>query len=136
MSGRDGIYFVPKADNHLPHLDWMVIRVGSHMDAVMAIQKSAIHAGIVRGKSSWGVRCKAVQFAALSKEIRPNLSDYVAPLAVKKLFRLEPVAVGVLNEDLVKWGQDNSWSFRVVKRLGRNSVLVGADKIRLMGFCL
>lgn len=106
------------------------------MDAVMAIQKSAIHAGIVGGKSSWGVRCKAVQFAALSKEIRPNLSDDVAPLAVKKLFRLEPVAVGVLNEDLVKWGQDNSWSFRVVKRWGRNSVLVGSGKIRLMGFCL
>lgn len=61
----------------------------------MAIQKSSIHAGIVRGKSSWGVRCKAVQFAALSKEIRPNLSDYVAPLAVKKLFRLEPLAVGI-----------------------------------------
>ena len=55
---------------------------------------------------------------------------------MKKLFRLEPVAVGVLSEDLVKWGQDNSWSFRVVKRLGRNSVLVGSDKIRLMGFCL
>ena len=133
-SGVNGIYTVAKADNHLPHPDWSVIWLGTHMQCVLAAQKIPNHSGIVRGRNSWGIRCHQSKFSSISKELRPDLKEHEAPLAVTKLFKIDPIPVGISDPDLVGWGKQVGWNFRIVKRLGKSAVLVGSDASPPEGF--
>lgn len=133
-SGVNGIYTVAKADNHLPHPDWSVIWLGSHLQCVLAAQKIPNHSGIVRGRNSWGIRCHQSKFPSISKELRPDQKEHEAPLAVTKLFKIDPIPVGISDPDLVGWGKQIGWTFRIVKRLGKSAVLVGSDAMPPDGF--
>ena len=126
-SGTNGIYLTAKADNHLPHPDWNVIWVGSHMQCVCAAQKASSHSGIVRGKTSWGIRCLHSKYTTLSKELRPSFKDHELPVPVTMLFKLQPVPVGIAAAELVSWGESLKWTFRVIKKLGKHAALVGSN---------
>lgn len=126
-SGVDGVYTTAKSDNHLPHPDWNVIWMENRMACVLAIQKISSHSGIVRGRNSWGIRCHKSNFTSVSKEIRPDLKNHDVPIPVTHLYKVDPIPIGISHDALVAWGKDVKWNFRVVKKLGRSTVLVGSN---------
>ena len=125
--GKGAIYITPKAESNLNHPDWCLIWLGPKMNCVVAADRATEHSGIVRAKGKWALRVKTNLAAAISKEIRPA-DPLTQPLPVRMMFKLEPIPVGLTFDQIVEWAAAFSWKIKIIKKLGKGAVLVGADR--------
>lgn len=125
-SGKHAIYFTPKSDSKLSHDDWNMIWFKDQTEANIALSKTVRHAGLARTRDKWAIRVPAQHFAHVFQEVKPE-DDVKASIIVKKLFKIQPVPAGTTNEHISDWTKKMNWPTRVLKKLGRDAYLLGAE---------
>ena len=128
LSGHNKLWMAPKgADGKLTD-DFKVL----WMDNACDIQKASALtaklngvAGLVRGKTSMGVRIQAGHFEQAWKSLHPNLPMPV-DVSNKLIFKLEPLPYGCNHAMLLEWSNHVAWKFRPIKATGPKSWIVCA----------
>ena len=125
-SGKGPVYLTPKCESHLSHLDWAMIWVHDKVAATIGCDKVANHSGIGRSKNKFAVRVVAQHVEQAAKEIKPS-DPPKSTMPVQMLFKIEPLPVGTTPTALCAWAESLKWKVKVLKLLGRQAALVGAN---------
>ena len=126
LTGHNKIWAVPKNEDGRLTDDFRIVWLASTVDhprAATLTAKVAGLAGLVRGKSSLGVRVNASMFDEAWKAIHPNEKPPV-DVSNKWIYKLEPFPYGCNSAMLEEWSQHVSWPFRPLKATGPKSWLV------------
>lgn len=126
-SGKGPVYLTPKCESHLSHPDWAMIWVHDKVAATIGCDKVANHSGIGRSKNKYAVRVVSHRVEQAAKEIRPS-DPPKSTLPVQMLFKLEPLPVGITPTSLCAWAESLKWKVKVLKLLGKQAALVGANE--------
>lgn len=127
LSGIGPVYLLPKTEDHMSHPDWSLIWLGDKTEAKIAATKATEHSGLARSKSNIALRVRCSLLEQIAKEVKPSSAgDTIVP--VNFLFKLQPVPVGVLPQQVVEWAKQHGWNTKVIKKLGRDAILLGSDK--------
>eukprot|EP00438_Fugacium_kawagutii_P009518 Skav209791 [mRNA] locus=scaffold1201:13767:18878:- [translate_table: standard] len=125
-SGRNHVYLTPKSDNHMSHPGWSMLWFEDRVAVDIAANKATEHSGIARVKGKYALRVRACVLTQIAKEIKcDNLAK--DNLQIRQLFKIQPVPVGITQEQLVQWAAELQWKVRVLKKLGRDAYLLGTD---------
>lgn len=84
------------------------------------------HSGLARSKSKFAIRVRSVVLPQVLKEVRPDGGDS-AQVPVTKLFKLQPLPLGIVNDQIVSWAKSQDWQIRVIKKLGQDAALIGTS---------
>ena len=130
LTGFNKIWAAPKAEDGKLVTDYRVLWLPSSHDLQKAGAVSAkINgvAGLVRGKSSLGIRVSSNQFETAWKLVYPTEQ---APLDVpnRMTFKLEPLPYGCSPAMLQEWSEHVKWPFRPLRATGPKSWLVCAGQ--------
>eukprot|EP00438_Fugacium_kawagutii_P033968 Skav229533 [mRNA] locus=scaffold451:267843:272915:+ [translate_table: standard] len=125
-SGRNHVYITPKSENHLAHPGWSVLWFPDRMAVDIAASKATEHSGIVRVKSKYALRVRTPVLNQIAKEIKFTIAD-TDQVQIQHLYKVQPVPVGVTQEQVTEWAANLGWKVRVVKKLGRDAFLLGTD---------
>eukprot|EP00438_Fugacium_kawagutii_P029857 Skav235136 [mRNA] locus=scaffold321:389203:390951:- [translate_table: standard] len=127
-SGFNRLWAVPK--NHdgqlsddfrvlwVPHLKQDISRI-----TAIATQLSHM-CGLVRGRSSMGIRIAKSSFVEAWKKLFPDI-EVPADVASTMAYRIEPLPYGTNPGQLREWAGLVHWSFRPIRPLGPRAWLVG-----------
>ena len=127
MSGRTSVYFTPKSESHLSHPDWGMIWLKDKMDVQVACEKTTCHSGIARTKNRFALRAITSAIDQAAKEIRPS-DPPKSSLPVQKMYKVEPVPLGITPNTVIQWAKSFSWDVKVIKMLGKSAVLLGTSQ--------
>jgi hypothetical protein len=114
LTGHNRIWAVPKNEAGKLTDDFRIIWLApttDHPKAATITAKLAGIAGLVRGKSSLGVRVTTGMFTEAWKAIHPNEKPPV-DIANKQIFKIEPLPYGCNSAMLEEWAQHVNWAFR------------------------
>eukprot|EP00438_Fugacium_kawagutii_P002016 Skav204963 [mRNA] locus=scaffold3912:113355:118505:- [translate_table: standard] len=125
-SGRNHIYLTPKSENHLSHPGWSMLWFPDRMSVDIAASKATEHSGVVRVKGKYALRVRATILSQIAKEVKCSV-DTTDQLQIQHLYKLQPVPIGIKQEQLVDWALSFGWKIRVVKKLGKDAYLLGTD---------
>jgi hypothetical protein len=126
LTGHNKVWAVPKNEDGRLTDDFRIIWLPptvDHPKAATITAKVAGLAGLVRGKSSLGVRVNASMFAEAWKAINPNVKPPV-DVSNKWIYKLEPLPYGCNSSMLEEWSQHIKWAFRPLKATGPKSWLI------------
>ena len=125
-SGICNVYITPKTENGLfdpkYHLIW------TDLSKVAIEQKTnelTNHLGYIKGRKGFALRFWATDAQEGFKALFPG-KTFEKPVAVNKMYRLQPVPFGILPEVLTDACKAIKWNIKPIKRSG-NSWLVGAE---------
>ena len=125
-SGNGPYYFTPKSDLQMSHPDWGLIWLSNKMEATIAAQRATQHAGLARSKNKCALRVPTSLIDQIAKEVRPqNPPKGFVP--IKYMWKIEPVPLGVNGDQITEWACNAGWKIKVMKMLGKTSVLVGSE---------
>ena len=125
-SGCGPYYFTPKSDLQMSHPDWGLIWLSNKMEATIAAQRATQHAGLARSKNKCALRVPTNLIDQIAKEVRPqNPPKGFVP--IKYMWKIEPIPLGVNGEQIAEWAENAGWKIKVMKMLGKTSVLVGSE---------
>eukprot|EP00438_Fugacium_kawagutii_P027730 Skav228108 [mRNA] locus=scaffold730:184193:185890:+ [translate_table: standard] len=125
-SGKSSIYLTPKSENKRSHEDWNMIWFRDKTEASIAMTRATQHAGMARSKDKWAVRIPQHQFDHVFQELKPG-DDPKLNVLVKKLFKIQPVPPGFTQEHVLQWTSKINWKTKVLKKLGKDAFLLGAE---------
>ena len=125
-SGKGPVYLTPKCESHLSHPDWAMIWVHDKVAATIGCDKVSNHSGIGRSKNKFAVRVAFQHVEQAAKEIKPS-DPPKSTMPVQMLFKVEPLPVGTTPTALCAWAESLKWKVKVLKLLGRQAALVGAN---------
>eukprot|EP00438_Fugacium_kawagutii_P035854 Skav205422 [mRNA] locus=scaffold582:272322:276983:- [translate_table: standard] len=126
VTGFCKLYATPKSGDGRVSADWRVIWTEGDRAHLHALSTQTTGcAGMVRNKSTRGLRYSVSDFAAAWKVIQ---GDKKMPddLHIRHLYRIEPLPFGCTAEMLGSWSKILPWPFRAIKALGPKSWLVGS----------
>ena len=126
-SGKGSVYLTPKCESHLSHPDWAMIWVNDKVAATIGCDKVSNHSGIGRSKNKFAVRVVSSHVEQAAKEIKPS-DPPKSTMPVQMLFKVEPLPVGITPTALCAWAESLKWKVKVLKLLGRQAALVGANE--------
>lgn len=92
----------------------------------MSSDKVSNHSGIGRSKNKFAVRVVSQHVEQAAKEIKPS-DPPKSTMPVQMLFKVEPLPVGTTPTALCAWAESLKWKVKVLKLLGRQAALVGAN---------
>ena len=125
-SGSNGIYISPKQDNK-PKKGFRVIWLGPDKQNAQ-IQSARLDAqcGLVRSRSSFGVRVSANVFDEAYGKIFP---DKVPPelVQINKVYRIRALPRGKTAQTIKSWAAGLNWHVRVINLLGPTGCILGAE---------
>eukprot|EP00438_Fugacium_kawagutii_P015123 Skav226484 [mRNA] locus=scaffold744:14189:19270:+ [translate_table: standard] len=125
-SGKNNVYLTPKSDNHLSHPGWSMLWFEDRVAVDIAANKATEHSGIARVKGKYALRVRAEIVTQVAKEIK--CSDLAKDqLQIRQLYKIQPVPIGIKQEQLVEWARDLHWKIRIIKKLGKDAYLLGTD---------
>ena len=128
VSGMNAVYFTPKNEAHLSHPGWGMIWLKDKVEVQIACEKSTCHSGIARSKDRFALRVVADKIEAIAKEVHPtNPPKHSMP--VDRLYKVEPMPLGITPQQIVNWAKDLGWQVRVIKMLGRSAALLGTSQV-------
>lgn len=126
-SGRNAVYLTPKSENHLSHPSWAMLWFEDRVAVDIAASKASEHSGIARVKNKYALRVRASMLAQVSKEVKPAGSSN-GHLQILHLYKIQPIPLGIKQEQLVEWAGNLKWNVRVVKKLGKDAYLLGTNE--------
>eukprot|EP00435_Cladocopium_sp_Y103_P042424 s126_g11.t1 len=125
-SGHNRIWSAPKAENGRLTDDYRILWLQSHVDPQKAAAMSAKIAGIaglVRGKSSLGIRIQSGMFDSAWKAIYPQ-EQVPIDASNKWVYKLEPLPYGCNHAMILEWSQHVKWVIRPLRATGPKSWLI------------
>ena len=133
VSGKRGIYTIPKTEDHRIMPEYQIIWL--QLDCVkMAVAASAQEhsLGIVRNarnatRQTRGIRFHKDDFQDAHKSLKPG-EDIPTLISCQVLFKISPVPVGATSQEIQQWLTSNGWQAKPIRSLGANSWLCGAEK--------
>ena len=126
VSGANAVYFTPKNESHLSHPGWGMIWLKDKVEVQIACEKSTCHSGIARSKDRYALRVVADKIEAIAKEVHPT-NPPKHSLPVDRLYKVEPMPLGITPQNIVNWAKNLGWEVRVIKMLGRSAALLGTS---------
>ena len=126
LTGHNMIWAVPKNEDGRLTDDYRIVWLAPNVDhpkAATITAKVAGIAGLVRGKSSLGVRVTASMFSEAWKVIYPNERPPV-DVANKYIYKLEPLPYGCNSAMLEEWALHVGWVMKPLRATGPKSWLV------------
>ena len=96
------------------------------MEAEIAATKVSVHSGLARARGRFALRVHTASADQAIRELKIP-SDQAPVLPVSKMFKIQPVPVGAQPKDIVAWAAALKWPVKVIKMLGRDVALLGAN---------
>lgn len=90
-------------------------------------EKTTCHSGIARTKNRFALRAITFVIDQAAKEIRPS-DPPKSSLPVQKMYKVEPVPLGITPTTVIQWAKSFSWDVKVIKMLGKSAVLLGTSQ--------
>lgn len=132
LSGIFGTYIIPKHPHGGAMEDWRVIwlstpikQVNAHNDAMRLLSKLDDPAGLVRSRTSCGIRVKHEDYNKSFTAIRP-MDPIPDDVQGKKFFKLTPFPFGTSPDSIRQWLQHEKWEGFPVKPLGPQTWIIAA----------
>ena len=125
-TGHNRIWAAPKAESGRLTDDYRILWLQSNVElqkAATLTAKLAGVAGLVRGKSSLGIRIATGMFETAWKSLYPQ-EPVPIDASNKWIYKLEPLPYGCNHAMLLEWSQHVNWVFRPLRATGPKSWLV------------
>eukprot|EP00435_Cladocopium_sp_Y103_P070880 s44_g36.t1 len=125
-TGHNRIWAAPKAETGRLTDDFRILWLQSNVDppkAAAISAKLAGVAGLVRGKSSLGIRVQSGMFDQAWKATYPQ-EPVPIDASNKWVYKLEPLPYGCNHAMLLEWSQHVNWVIRPLRATGPKSWLV------------
>ena len=127
QSGFNRVYMVPRTWDRQVNADWSVVWLpGSKTDVEKQALLVSEHAGLVRGKNKFGLRVKQAHFQRVYRQLKPGMPVPEA-VVVKAMYKVGPLPASANAEAVLSWAKQLSWPVRVLKTLGPQFWLLGAE---------
>ena len=127
-SGHNGVYIVPRRLDQTLVSGYSVVWLGaSRAEAIKASLQVPGQLGLVRSKDRYGLRVPESRHDAVFQQLKPGQA-VPAKVTVSKLFRMGPVPSGADASSIQEWAKGSSWSVKVLKALGPQHWLLGANE--------
>ena len=127
VSGVSAVYFTPKNESHLSHPGWGMIWLKDKVEVKIACEKATCHSGIARSKDRYALRVVSDKIEAIAKEVHPT-NPPKHSLPVDRLYKVEPLPLGITPQHIVTWAKNLGWEVRVIKMLGKSAALLGTSQ--------
>ena len=131
-SGSNGFYIIPKNSEGQPDPDWKIIwldcqhkQAGAHADALRMLSKVAQPFGLVRNKTSYGIRVRQSHYAEAWAILKPSI-PLPASIADKEIYKISPLPYGCSPIALTQWLKHIDWEAIPVRPVGPQSWLVAS----------
>ncbi|CAE7499629.1 unnamed protein product [Symbiodinium sp. CCMP2592] len=129
QSGFNNVFVVPRTWDRQLLPGWAVVWVpGNRSDVEKQISLIAEQHGLVRARNRFGVRVPTAVFDRIYKQLRPG-QDVPVNVQVKVLYKAGPFPASAAAADIAEWARQLPWTVRVMKTLGPEFWLLGAEAI-------
>ena len=127
QSGFNQVFVVPRTWDRQLLPGWSVVWVpGSRADVEKQVSLLAEQHGLVRARNRFGVRVPTAAFDRVFRSLRPG-QEVPATVQVKLLYKAGPFPASAAAADITEWARQLPWSVRVMKTLGPEFWLLGAE---------
>ena len=123
-ASKGPVYVTPKDDRLLAHSGWALLWFSEKMEAEIAMTKVSAHSGLARARGRFALRVLSSAADQTIRELKLP-PDQTSVLPVTRMYKLQPVPVGVQPARIVEWARALKWPLKVIKMLGRDAVLIG-----------
>ena len=132
-SGSNGFYIVPKNGNGMPDPEWKIIwldchhkQAGAHAEAIRMMSKVAQPFGLVRNKTSYGIRIRQADYQDTWQILKPSVPP-PASIADKCIYKVSPLPYGCSPVSLAQWMKHINWEGVPIRPVGPQSWLVASS---------
>ena len=127
-SGLNSLFFTPKTRAGRIDSTFKIIWIEGDMAQATGLATQIPHClGLVKGRSSFGLRFEESKFVEAWNKIYPGQSP-PPRTAGNLVFKIEGLPFGCTSDMLTKWGDKIGWKFVAFKALGPSSWLVKSDQ--------
>ena len=132
-SGFNGFYIIPKNSEGQPDPEWKIIWLDgqhkqpeAHADAIRMMSKVAQPFGLVRNKTSYGIRVRKAHYEEAWQILKPSV-PLPTSIADKDIYKVSPLPYGCSPISLTQWLQHIDWDAKPVRPVGPQSWLIAAS---------
>lgn len=131
QSGWNSVYMVPKCDGQdrsgMPDTQYAVIWTGQpKQETMVAAKEIQATLGLVRNRTSIGIRVDTTSFESAWKKIHPK-REVPTSVRVQNLFKAQNLPNNITIIELRKWLESIQWVAKPLKKLTHTSWLLGSD---------
>ena len=127
-SGLNSLYFTPKSRDGRVDEAYKIVWIEGDLAQATGLATQSPHClGLVKGRSSYGLRFAENKFVDAWAKIHPGQSPPIRSSG-SLTFKIEGLPFGCTCDMLTKWGDKISWKFVPFKALGPSAWLVKTDQ--------
>ena len=127
LSGHNHVYALPKTWSKQPHPDFSILWLGPiRAEALRAALQVPEQRGITRNRDKYGLRVCSTAYGKAFSQLHPG-QEVPKKLQISLMFRAGPFPAEVGPSDIEAWSSKCGWTVRVVKALGAEHWLLGAQ---------
>ena len=131
-SGSQGFYLTPKTPNGSPDADWKIIWLkqphhspGAHAEALRQMSKLDQPFGLIRNKTTFGIRVRADTHSQAWKQLYPH-DPVPASVADKNMYKVSPLPFGSSTDAITEWISHIHWAAIPVRPIGSQTWLIAS----------
>eukprot|EP00438_Fugacium_kawagutii_P007358 Skav218571 [mRNA] locus=scaffold2610:193804:197598:- [translate_table: standard] len=125
LSGKSVVFLTPKSESHLSHPDWGLIWFKDFREAEIAAARATQHSGFARTRTRYALRVPISVLDQIAKEVKKEQGPHA--IQVRFLYKVQPLPHDIKPEQVVEWAQGFEWKVKLIKKLGRDAVLLGSS---------
>eukprot|EP00438_Fugacium_kawagutii_P006957 Skav203623 [mRNA] locus=scaffold935:865684:870291:+ [translate_table: standard] len=124
-SGKSVVFLTPKAENHMSHPGYGLLWFKDFREAEIAAARATQHSGFARTKTRFALRVPIQLLDQIAKEVKD--SSVSSSIQVLFLYKVHPIPHDIKPEQVVEWALGFDWKVKLIKKLGKDAVLLGAS---------
>ena len=131
MSGKNGVFFIPRDDSHRPDPAFAIIPSSDKLEHMLIqAQKHVTTLGIIEVKSGFAYRTRRENLQSLRKTLMPNSvwSEEGQPRVGDEMFILKHVAVATGAPQLTSALKELGWDAVGIRQIGQSTWSVAASQ--------
>lgn len=130
LSGFNKVWASPKTELGRISDEFSVVWVAVSLDVpqltITSAQVQGV-AGLVKGKSSYGMRVQKSSFAQAWKQLKPQ-EPMPSQIETSLIYKLEPLPFRCNPKALADWSDHVGWPFKAIRAVGPRCWIVGTNK--------
>lgn len=93
----------------------------------IAASQATEHSGLARSKNKFALRVRASVVSQVAAEVKAG-NSMSGHIQVLFLFKVQPIPLGLRQDQIVEWASKLAWPVRIIKKLGKDAFLLGSNQ--------